>query len=194
MVEFKEFIDKYYCDKIIQILFVFMNLNGGIVFCGVDDEGKIIGFDVIILDIDNFKCSIMSVVQCNLGFFFVIQLFFDIEKIDDYMIFWIDMLLVKLFVFYCDVDKKGNEQEVFYIWIGFVNIKIKKSSEIIKYIEDCYCFVGQQFELRCLLVDEGLLEFFFYCWCVDFSVYLDFFFSVFWWCFYIFVCCQVGGK
>lgn len=194
MVEFKEFIDKYYCDKIIQIFFVFMNLNGGIVFCGVDDEGKIIGLDVIILDIDNFKCSIISVVQCNFGFFFVIQLFFDIEKIDDYMIFWIDMLFVKLFVFYCDVDKKGNEQEVFYIWMGFVNIKIKKSSEIIKYIGDCYCFVGQQFDLRGLLVQQRLLKVGFYQWCIYSSVKFDGLFVVFWWCVYFFLFCLFGVQ
>ncbi|MCI4648595.1 RNA-binding domain-containing protein [Phaeodactylibacter sp.] len=143
MVEFKESIDKYHRDKIIQTLSAFMNLNGGTVFCGVDDEGKIIGLDATTSDIDNFKRSITSAVQRNLGSFFATQLSFDIEKIDDHMIFRIDTPPAKSPVFYRDVDKKGNEQEVFYIRTGSANIKIKKSSEIIKYIEDRYRFAGQ---------------------------------------------------
>ncbi|KGE85957.1 MAG: RNA-binding domain-containing protein [Phaeodactylibacter xiamenensis] len=143
MVEFKESIDKYHRDKIIQTLSAFMNLNGGTVFCGVDDEGKIIGLDATTSDIDNFKRSITSAVQRNLGSFFATQLSFDIEKIDDHMIFRIDTPPAKSPVFYRDVDKKGNEQEVFYIRTGSANIKIKKSSEIIKYIGDRYRFAGQ---------------------------------------------------
>lgn len=143
MVEFKESIDKYHRDKIIQTLSAFMNLNGGTVFCGVDDEGKIIGLDASTSDIDNFKRSITSAVQRNLGSFFATQLSFDIEEIDGHMIFRIDTPPAKSPVFYRDVDKKGNEQEVFYIRTGSANIKIKKSSEIIKYIEDRYRFTGQ---------------------------------------------------
>lgn len=143
MVEFKESIDKYHRDKIIQTLSAFMNLNGGTVFCGVNDEGKIIGLDSTTSDIDNFKRSITGAVQRNLGSFFATQLSFDIEKVDDQMIFRIDTPPAKSPVFYRDVDKKGNEQEVFYIRTGSANIKIKKSSEIIKYIEDRYRFSGQ---------------------------------------------------
>jgi|AntRauTorckE5430_2_1112549.scaffolds.fasta_scaffold15718_2 CRP-like cAMP-binding protein len=143
MVEFKESIDKYHRDKIIQTLSAFMNLNGGTVFCGVDDGGKIIGLDSTTSDVDNFKRSITSAVQRNLGSFFATQLSFDIEKIDDRMVFRIDTPPAKSPVFYRDVDKKGNEQEVFYIRTGSANIRIKKSSEIIKYVEDRYRFSGQ---------------------------------------------------
>ncbi len=143
MVEFKESIDKYHRDKIIQTLSAFMNLNGGTVFCGVDDEGKIIGLEATTSDIDNFKRSITSAVQRNLGSFFATQLSFDIEEIEGNMIFRIDTPPAKSPVFYRDVDKKGNEQEVFYIRTGSANIRIKKSSEIIKYVEDRYRFSGQ---------------------------------------------------
>jgi CRP-like cAMP-binding protein len=142
MVEFKESIDKYHRDKIIQTLSAFMNLNGGTVFCGVDDDGRIIGLDADTSDVDNFKRSITSAVQRNLGSFFATQLSFDIEELDGKMVFRIDTPPAKSPVFYWDKDKKGVEQEVFYIRTGSANIKIKKSSEIIKYIEDRYRFAG----------------------------------------------------
>lgn len=143
MVEFKESIDKYHRDKIIQTLSAFMNLNGGTVFCGVNDEGKVIGLDASTTDVDNFKRSVTSAVQRNLGSFFATQLSFDIEEINGKMIFRIDTPPAKSPVFYRDTDKNGNEQEVFYIRTGSANIRIKKSSEIIKYIEDRYRFAGQ---------------------------------------------------
>lgn len=143
MVEFKESIDKYHRDKIIQTLSAFMNLNGGTVFCGVNDEGKVIGLDATTSDVDNFKRSVTSAVQRNLGSFFATQLSFDIEEINGKMIFRIDTPPAKSPVFYRDTDKNGNEQEVFYIRTGSANIRIKKSSEIIKYIEDRYRFAGQ---------------------------------------------------
>jgi hypothetical protein len=59
------------------------------------------------------------------------------------MIFRIDTPPAKSPVFFRDTDKNGNEQEVFYIRTGSANIRIKKSSEIIKYIEDRYRFAGQ---------------------------------------------------
>ena len=142
MVEFKESIDKYHRDKIIQTLSAFMNLNGGTVFCGVDDDGRIIGLDADTSDVDNFKRSITSAVQRNLGSFFATQLSFDIEELDGKMVFRIDTPPAKSPVFYWNKDKKGVEQEVFYIRTGSANIKIKKSSEIIKYIEDRYRFSG----------------------------------------------------
>lgn len=143
MVEFKESIDKYHRDKIIQTLSAFMNLNGGTVFCGVNDEGKVIGLDASTTDVDNFKRSVTSAVQRNLGSFFATQLSFDIEEINGKMIFRIDTPPAKSPVFFRDTDKNGNEQEVFYIRTGSANIRIKKSSEIIKYIEDRYRFAGQ---------------------------------------------------
>ena len=142
MVEFKESIDKYHRDKIIQTLSAFMNLNGGTVFCGVEDNGAIIGLDASTSDVDNFKRSITSAVQRNLGSFFATQLSFDIEELDGKMVFRIDTPPAKSPVFYRDKDKKGVEQEVFYIRTGSANIRIKKSSEIIKYVEDRYRFSG----------------------------------------------------
>lgn len=135
-IEFKKSINNHNKAVIVKTLAGFMNLNGGTVFCGVNDNGEIVGFDVNAKEFDEIQKQINKEINTRLGSSFRHYVLFDIEKIRGKKVIRIDCNSSKSPVFYKEFDINGHEREYFVVRSGSENRKMKKTSEVINYVQE----------------------------------------------------------
>ncbi|MFK8102619.1 MAG: RNA-binding domain-containing protein [Saprospiraceae bacterium] len=139
-IEFKGSISKVHRSSIVRALVAFMNLNGGTIFCGVeDDNGKIVGLKNTLKEIDEFKKMILGEARRKIGFVITKYISFDIEEIDGKNILRIDCDSSQTPVFYKEVNNTtGEEKELFIVRTGPQNMKMKKTRDVINYVQERY--------------------------------------------------------
>jgi len=87
-------------------------------------------------DFDEIQKMINVEVRKKLGLNFLKYITYDFEKIKDKKIIRIDCGSSNIPVFYKKNDGNGKELEYFVVRSGSENITIKKTSEIVKYVQD----------------------------------------------------------
>lgn len=136
-VEFKESAHKRVIDRLVRTIAAFMNLNGGVLFIGVKDNGEILGMEQSKEDIDKFQRDLFNMIRVRLGRDFAPLVSFDVELIDQKLIYRIDVDSARSPVFYRE-QKGGEEREVFIVRTGSTNNNLLKASKIIRYIQAHY--------------------------------------------------------
>lgn len=135
--EFKTSMNREVRTPIVRTLCGFMNLHGGTIFVGVEDNGKIQGLKGTTQDYDKFERDVRSLIRQRLGTFFNNLVHFEWESIQGKNIIRIDCDGSKMPVFF-RTHHQDNEQEEFIVRTGNSNTHIKKGSEIIKYYQRRY--------------------------------------------------------
>lgn len=135
-VEFKESTAALHCEKIVETLCAFMNMEGGTIFIGVNDSGEIVGIHGN--GIDAFRISINELIKKHLGGIPYRLVHFDIEKIQDKKVLRIDCQPADKPVFYrYEEYQKGKlvQKEKFLVRNDSANKNLKNISEAIRYFE-----------------------------------------------------------
>ena len=136
-IEFKKSIHKFNKKAIVKTLASFMNLNGGTILCGVHDESnEITGLNINQKGFDEIQKMINVEIRKKLGLNYLQYVTYDFEKVQDKKVIRIDCGSSNTPVFYKKMDKNGSEREYFVVRSGSENITIKKTSEIIKYVQE----------------------------------------------------------
>jgi len=135
-VEFKESICKQNIPSIVRSLSAFMNLNGGTVICGVDGKGHLRGLSLSVKEFDEMQKKVFSIINSRLGVSFSSYVSFDLEEIGGKYIVRIECESSSSPVFYKEFNKNGHEREMFVIRSGSMNVHMKKTSEVIAYVQD----------------------------------------------------------
>lgn len=136
--EFKKNITLKVREPIVRTLSAFMNLNGGAIFIGVNDNGEIMGIHGNKSDFDRFKLNVQSMIRSRLGTFFNSLVHFEVEEIYGKKIMRIDCDSSESPVFFKKRNKHGEELEEFVVRTGPANTHLKKGSEIIRYCQRRY--------------------------------------------------------
>lgn len=136
-VEFKEAAHKRVIDRLVRTISAFMNLNGGVIFLGVSDDGTIVGMEQSKQEIDKFQRDLFNMIRVKLGRDFAPLVSFEAEMIGEKLIYRIDVDSSRSPVFYKE-QKGGEEWEIFIVRTGSTNNNLIKASKIIRYIQDHY--------------------------------------------------------
>jgi hypothetical protein len=134
-LEVKESMSPNNWNRIIRTISAMMNLNGGSILIGINDEtGKFSSHQPSRKEFDLFELEIRKLVQYHLG---VIGSSFPFswELIDDHHIVRIDVKASDYPVFYKEYNKKGFATEYFIVRSGNQNQTIWLTSEVITYIQ-----------------------------------------------------------
>ncbi|MCB0586431.1 MAG: putative DNA binding domain-containing protein [Phaeodactylibacter sp.] len=134
--EFKESINKYSKDAIVRSAAAFMNLNGGAILVGVEDGGRIAGLKMGNQEIDRFQRDLLNLLKRRLGAGFTTLIDFDAEEIDGKLVIRIDIDAARSPVFYREKTGNGEEKELFIVRTGTMNTQLKKTSEIIDFVQE----------------------------------------------------------
>jgi len=134
-VEFKEGMHSHLREPLTRTLAAFMNLNGGTIFLGVKDDGKIKGLRASNQDFDKFQRDLLSLVEIKLGAYFCTLVTFDVEEIDKKIILRIDCDPSKSPVFFKQKDANGEQRELFIVRNGPHNKTLKRTSKIVAYVQ-----------------------------------------------------------
>ena len=138
-IEFKASLHDQNKDVIAKNIASFMNLNGGTILCGVNDEdGKITGVNVNQKQFDELQKMMNREIRKRLGSEHETNVSYDIECIDDKKIIRIDCSASNTPVFFKRYDSNGNCKECFVVRSGSENRTIKRPSELIRYIKTRY--------------------------------------------------------
>ncbi len=138
-IEFKKSLNEHSLSKIIETITAFMNLGGGTILIGVEDNEKICGLelpnDKIALNKmrDDFERRIYSSAKTKIDKFFLDLIKIDWDKIDDQLIMRIDCYRSDSPVFFKEVTNH-EEKEYYIVRTGAENMKLSKTSEIVPHI------------------------------------------------------------
>lgn len=136
-VEFKRSLNDHSKANVVRSMAGFMNLNGGTIFCGVDDQtGEIVGMDIDHKSFDELQKMMTAEIKRRIGLSFRQYIFYDVEQIDGKRILRIDCSSSRSPVFFRHFDKNGLEREFFVVRSGSENIEMKKTSEVISYVQE----------------------------------------------------------
>lgn len=120
---------------IIRAISAFMNCKGGTILVGVRDNGEIVGIRDDKTEIDRFQQAIYSKVKSRLGGQHLATLVsFDLEKIEGKLLLRIDIDASDSPVFFKKYVNE-EERELFIVRTGCLNTTIKRTSEIIDYVQ-----------------------------------------------------------
>lgn len=136
-LEFKVSVDSKNWNKIVRTIAGFMNLNGGTIIVGINDEtGEVSDFQPTRKQRDNFERIIRQLVNQHLGEL-VPTISFSWEPIDEKrQVIRIDVEPSNSPIIYRETDKKeGKYNELFIVRSGNENRYIKHTSRIIEYIQ-----------------------------------------------------------
>lgn len=137
-VEFKASMTKKVREPVVRTLSAFMNLNGGTLFIGVNDDGTIQGIEATTTDFDKFELNTRSLIRYKLGTYFNNMVHFAVEPIEGKKILRIDCDSSRSPVFFKRYNNSGEEMEEFVVRTGAANTHLKKGSEIIAYYQRRY--------------------------------------------------------
>lgn len=138
-VEFKKSLNEYSLSKIIETITAFMNLGGGTILIGVEDNGKICGLelpnDKLALNKmrDDYERRIYNSAKTKIDKYFLDLIKIDWDKIDEQLIMRIDCYRAESPVFYKEGTNR-EEKEYYIVRTGGENIKLSKTSEIVPHI------------------------------------------------------------
>ena len=113
-----------------------MNLNGGAILVGVEDGGRIAGLKMGNQEIDRFQRDLLNLLKRRLGAGFTTLIDFDAEEIDGKLVIRIDIDAARSPVFYREKTGNGEEKELFIVRTGTMNTQLKKTSEIIDFVQE----------------------------------------------------------
>lgn len=134
-VEFKKSINDSNKENIVRTMASFMNLNGGTIFCGVEDKkGDLIGIDLNRISFDDIQKMMNVEIDKRIGSGFNHLIHYDIEEIEEKVIIRIDCNSSNSPVFFKKI-KKGRELEYFVVRSGSENKEMQRTSEIINYVQ-----------------------------------------------------------
>lgn len=135
-VEFKRSIHENNKDDIVRNIASFLNLNGGTIFCGVEDKnGEIVGLDADPKEFDTIQIMIGNEIDKRLGHGFRRYVNYDIEDIDGKTVIRIDCSSSNSPVFFKKL-KKGKEFDLFIVRSGSQNKEMQKTKNIINYVQE----------------------------------------------------------
>ena len=137
-VEFKESMCEKHIEGITRSLAAFMNHNGGTVFCGVDDDGRVVGVKFGYKKYDEFQKAMNRKIRYHLSSKIRPRILFDVEKINSKTIVRIDCSPSKTPVFFKTYNKSGHATESFVVREGSENNKMVHISEAFSYIQNRY--------------------------------------------------------
>lgn len=124
--------EREFKQKLVKTLAAFMNLNGGTILIGVEDDGKIVGIRNKNQTIDKFIRSILDVVDYRLGDYASTLIEFDVHEVDGKKILRIDCDKSTSPIFY----RGKQEEEEFIIRTMTRNKVLVKTSDIVKYYHE----------------------------------------------------------
>jgi len=137
-VEFKVTLNQN-IGKVVETIIAFMNLNGGTIFIGVEDNGNVKGLDfsederLLNQQRDSFTRRICSSAERKIGKDFLDSIKIDWESIDGMVVMRIDCLSADSPIFY--TEREGNEEkEVYIVRTMTGNQRLTRTSEIVSHI------------------------------------------------------------
>lgn len=137
-IEFKKSLNEN-LPKIIETITAFMNLSGGTILIGVEDNGKVKGIrlpsDKVELNQvrDEFERKILDAAKIKIDRYFLDLIKIDWDEIDNHYLMRIDCYRSDSPVFYKEFIQL-EEKEYYIIRTGSTNMKLTKTSEIVPHI------------------------------------------------------------
>ncbi len=125
--------------SIVEAIAAFMNLKGGTILVGVEDDGNIIGMSMpsnkaaLIQTRDQYQRKIIDGTKAKIDSHFLDLISFDWDNSTGRIIMRIDCLPAGSPVFYREKIKK-EEKEYYFVRTGSENIKLSKTSEIVSHV------------------------------------------------------------
>lgn len=123
----------YWNDMVITTA-AFMNLNGGTILCGIDQNGH---FDIHARyrdEIDEFEQKFRLILEQHLGDN-LSEIHFDFKPVGDHKVVRIDVQAAAFPVFYQEKINGKSSAERFFIRTGHNNHALRMATEMVAYIQ-----------------------------------------------------------
>jgi len=134
-VEFKKSMAVGHMEKIVATISAFMNHNGGTIFCGIDDDGEMVGVNFSCKKYDQFQKRMTTKIRGHLGAKYPSSIMYDVEEIDDKTVLRIDCSPATEPVFFKKYDENGRIHESFLVRQGSENRDMSQLSNALTYIQ-----------------------------------------------------------